>query len=128
MIPVDDDQSVPRWVLPEALQYLADEGDYEGVSAILRSFKLDTTARLSLLSAAIASADVVQIRVQAHAISGSARLVGADAMVPVCHRIEAEAADGSAAELGKLLELIRTRFEETCRAIWVEAGPRSSTA
>jgi HPt (histidine-containing phosphotransfer) domain-containing protein len=116
MISRDDDQSVPRWVLPEALQYLVDEGDYEGVSGVLTSFKIDTTARLNLLAGAVASGDVTQIRVQAHSIGGSAQLVGADAMVPVCHRMEAEAASG-AAELGKLLELIRTRFEETCRAI-----------
>lgn len=116
LIPVEEGQSQRRWILPEALQYLAEEGDYEGISAILTTFKTDTSSRLNLLRSAVASADAAAIRTQAHAISGSARLVGADAMVSVCREIEVEAANGSAAELSKLLEIVQDRFEECCRS------------
>ena len=96
----------------------------EGVAAILATFKTDTTSRLKLLQTAVATADAAEIRTQAHAISGSARLVGADDIVSVCRIIE-EAANGSSAGLSKLVELIRTRFEEIRCAIDVRISQPS---
>lgn len=113
--PVDEGQYESKWLLPEALQYLAEEGDLEAIAAILSTFKADTTSRLRLLRLAVEGADTVQIRSQAHAINGSARLVGADAIVEACLEMELKAANASVPELSKLLDLIGTRFEDACR-------------
>ena len=113
--PGDETQDEPKWLLPDALQYLADEGDHEAIAAILSTFKTDTASRLRLLRLAVESADMAQIRTQAHAISGSARLVGAAAMVEACLEMELAASSGSVTELSKLMELIWNRFEEACR-------------
>jgi HPt (histidine-containing phosphotransfer) domain-containing protein len=122
-LPGAESESQPRWVPPETLQQLAQDGDDETLAAVIAVFKSDTTSRLGLLQSAIASADSAQIRAQAHAINGSAGLVGADAMISACRKMEIEAANGSAAELSTLLDLIRTSFDEICRAIDMERGP-----
>jgi HPt (histidine-containing phosphotransfer) domain-containing protein len=116
---IEEGQSLRAWVLPEAIQYLMDDGDHEAVAAILSSFRTDTTRRLELLYRAVESGDAAQIRTQAHAIAGSARSVGADAMAEVCRETELAAADPPGADLRKLWELIRERFQEACRGLQI---------
>ena len=106
-----------RWVLPEALEYLIDEGDHEAIAAILAKFKSDTRARIQVLRKAVENADAREIRSQAHAINGNARLVGADAIVDVCRQVEIRAEHGDGAELIRLVELIDERFCAVCQSV-----------
>jgi HPt (histidine-containing phosphotransfer) domain-containing protein len=112
---VDAAERQANWVLPEALQYLAEEEDHEAIAAIVSTFRADTAVRLDLLRRAVDRADVAEIRTQAHAITGSARLVGADAVAGVCRQVEAAAV--APEELTRLVELIGVRFEEACRSM-----------
>lgn len=105
------------WVLPEALQYLIDEGDHDAIAAILCKFKSDTRSRLQLLRGAVENANAREIRSQAHAINGNARLVGAETIVSVCRQLEIDAENGEAAALIRLVELIDERFCAVCQSV-----------
>jgi HPt (histidine-containing phosphotransfer) domain-containing protein len=106
-----------QWRLPRALQELANDGAGEVVRDILVTFQCDTNSRVMLLRAASAGSDRTALRVQAHAIKGSAMQVGADEVAAVCRILEANAAQASAAQIETLLARIETCFNEVRRAM-----------
>lgn len=106
-----------QWSLPESLQELAQDGADEVVREILISFQTDTSSRLLRLQCALESSDRDAIRLQAHAIRGSAVQVGADAVAAVCRALESASAQQSAADIATLLMRVESCFDEVCRAM-----------
>ncbi|SPF38264.1 hypothetical protein SBA4_2140009 [Candidatus Sulfopaludibacter sp. SbA4] len=108
--------------LPESLQELAqDDADEDGadevVREILASFQADTSSRLLRLHRALERSGRDAIRLQAHAIRGSAVQVGADAVAAVCGALESSSAQQSAADIATLLMRVQACFDEVCRAV-----------
>jgi len=113
-VPVRTDS---QWNLPETLQELARDGEAEVVQEILTSFQSDTSSRLLRLHHALENSDRAAIRLEAHAIRGSAVQVGADAVAAVCQVLESASAQQSAVDIATLLMRVRTCFDEVCRAM-----------
>ena len=76
-LPGAESESQPRWVPPETLQQLAQDGDDETLTAVIAVFKSDTTSRLGLLQSAIASAEADRgdDRTQGQALTPSASMM-----------------------------------------------------
>jgi HPt (histidine-containing phosphotransfer) domain-containing protein len=79
-----------QWAPPPALRDL-ETGAGGFVAEMIADFTTDTTIRLQHLRRAAASADSSRVRAEVHAIKGSAREMGADAIVRLCLEIEREA-------------------------------------
>jgi len=105
------------WGLPEVLQELARDGAEDEVQEILTSFQSDTSSRLLRLQRALENSDRAAIRLQAHAIRGSALQVGADSVAVVCGILESASPQQPVADLANLLIKAQTCFDEVCRAM-----------
>jgi two-component system sensor histidine kinase/response regulator len=107
-----------EWVLPEALQELAEAGDREIVGEVLTLFQSDTESRLQELRQAVVCGDRGRVRAQAHSMKGSSIQVGANALADSCREMELTAE--TRPELMSLLEEIETRFTAVSKAISLE--------
>jgi len=110
-------QADSQWSLPQGLQELASDGAEAVVRDILATFQSDTNSRVMLLRKASQAADRAALRLQAHAIKGSAMQVGADEVAAACRILEASAAQASTAQIEVLLAQIETCFDKVRRAM-----------
>ena len=110
-------QAGSQWSLPRALQELASDGAEAAVRDILATFQSDTGSRVMLLRKASQGSDRAALRLQAHAIKGSAMQVGADEVAAACRILEASAAQASAGQIEVLLAQIETCFDQVRRAM-----------
>ncbi len=90
---------------------LAAGGDRDTVLEVLELFRSDTALRFARMREGLATADLREIRAQAHAIKGSAVQVGARSLAVLCQRIEQAGQD-----VESLVELAEADFGELCGA------------
>jgi HPt (histidine-containing phosphotransfer) domain-containing protein len=102
-----------QWTPPQLLRDLED-GASGFVAEMIADFRADTATRLQRLRRAAADADSSKVRAEAHAIRGSAREMGADALVQLCQEIELKAPNPNAPDRIQELE---ARFGEVSRAM-----------
>lgn len=78
------------WELPASLSEIEQEGDIEFMLSVISAFQEDSESRLRVLGEAVDSGDTAAVRMQAHAIKGSAREVGANELASICAEIESK--------------------------------------
>ena len=116
------------WHLPEALREIEEAGDVTIVLELIDSFQNDTAARFERLHAAVARLDAAMVKAEAHAMQGSARQMGAEALADLCQAVEASAAQRNWLELEGQVEQADLRFAEVRNAMaeYVRARRRPS--
>src|ERR1019366_1156416 len=77
------------WHLPETLREMEEAGDDSIVLELIAFFQDDTASRIERLHAAVARLDAPTVKAEAHAMRGSARQMGAEALADLCQTIEA---------------------------------------
>jgi HPt (histidine-containing phosphotransfer) domain-containing protein len=100
------------WDLPETLREIEEAGDETFMLELIASFQNDTARRFERLHAAIARLDAATVKAEAHAIRGSARQMGAEALADSCQKVEAVAPLMNWPELESQMEQARLRFAE----------------
>ena len=116
------------WHPPEALREIEETGDVTIVLELIDSFQNDTTRRFERLHAAVARLDAATVKAEAHAMQGSARQMGAEALADLCRSVEASAAQSNWLALEGQVEQADLRFAEARNAMaeYVKArGPAS---
>jgi HPt (histidine-containing phosphotransfer) domain-containing protein len=122
------DRIETMWHLPEALREIEEAGDVTIVLELIDSFQNDTAARFERLHAAVARLDAAMVKAEAHAMQGSARQMGAEALADLCQAVEASAAQRNWLELEGQVEQADLRFAEVRNAMaeYVKARWRPS--
>jgi HPt (histidine-containing phosphotransfer) domain-containing protein len=122
------DRIETMWHLPEALREIEEAGDVTIVLELIDSFQNDTAARFERLHAAVARLDAAMVKAEAHAMQGSARQMGAEALADLCQAVEASAAQRNWLELEGQVEQADLRFAEVRNAMaeYVRARRRPS--
>jgi HPt (histidine-containing phosphotransfer) domain-containing protein len=87
------DRSETVWYLPETLREIEQAGDETIVLELITSFQNDTARRFECLHAAVARLDAATVTAEAHAMQGSARQMGAEALADLCQAVEAAAGE-----------------------------------
>ena len=105
-----------QWAPPPSLRDL-EAGASGFVAEMIADFTTDTTTRLQHLRRAAANADSSRVRAEVHAIRGSAREMGADAIVRLCVEIERETPDPNASNIKDCIRELEARFGEVSRAM-----------
>jgi len=105
-----------QWAPPQLLRDL-EAGASGFVAEMIADFTTDTTTRLQHLRRAAANADSSGVRAEVHAIKGSAREMGADAIVKLCLEIESRAPDPNASNIKDRIQELEARFSEVSRAM-----------
>ena len=108
------------WVLPDELRMLAESGDAAVVREVISVFQSDTAKRLERIREALASGNMLQVKLEAHAVKGSAGQVGAASLSAICRRIEAESATAGREQLERLLRDAETFLSLAETALGVE--------
>jgi HPt (histidine-containing phosphotransfer) domain-containing protein len=85
------DRSETMWHLPETLREFEQTGDETIVLELIDSFQNDTAHRFERLHDAVARLDAATVKAEAHAVGGSARQMGAEALADLCQAVEAVA-------------------------------------
>jgi HPt (histidine-containing phosphotransfer) domain-containing protein len=91
---------------------------------ILGHFVRQNRDRMAQVMAALEAADRVQVAQLAHAVKGSAAMVGAGHLAHLANRIEVDAADGSPALLVNSVSAMQAEFAavlQTLRALYPAA-------
>ena len=91
------------------------------VSEVLDAFIEDTHARVGRMRAAASAGDIAQLRAEAHAVKGSAGMVGAQKLAGICDVIEGEGYQG----LGTV-QLLDTMAEELLQLQYRVVATRSN--
>jgi HPt (histidine-containing phosphotransfer) domain-containing protein len=122
------DRIETMWHLPEALREIEEAGDVTIVLELIDSFQNDTAGRFERLHAAVARLDAAMVKAEAHAMQGSARQMGAEALADLCQAVEASAAQRNWLELEGQVEQADLRFAEVRNAMaeYVRARRRPS--
>jgi HPt (histidine-containing phosphotransfer) domain-containing protein len=107
----------PGWVLPEALEYLAQGGAANLVTEIMDDFRTDVAARLLRLRQAVARNDGPGIKIEAHSIKGSSAQMGASDLAAACLKLEIDAGADKESLAGPQVEAIQALFDQVCLAI-----------
>ena len=105
-----------HWAPPPLLRDL-ETGASGFVAEMIADFTTDTAARLQRLRRAAANADSSRVRAEAHAIKGSAREMGADAIARLCLEIEQKAPGPDASNIQDRIVELEARFGEISRAM-----------
>jgi HPt (histidine-containing phosphotransfer) domain-containing protein len=105
-----------QWAPPQTLRDI-EIGASGFVAEMIADFTTDTATRLQHLRRAAANADSSRVRAEAHAIKGSAREMGADAIVQLCLEIELKAPDPNASNIKDRIQELEARFGEVSRAM-----------
>ena len=116
------------WDLPETLREIEEAGDESFVQELITSFQNDTARRFERLSAAVARLDAATVKAEAHAMRGSARQMGADALAELCQKVESAAPHMNWPELERQVEQVDLRFAEirTAMSEFMDARYRAS--
>jgi HPt (histidine-containing phosphotransfer) domain-containing protein len=85
---------------------------------LLNAFDLDTAARIARARAALEDFDFRTMQVEAHAIKGGARQVGADSLADACQELESVSASRDVWGASRSLDRVRGRFEKVRRAMF----------
>jgi HPt (histidine-containing phosphotransfer) domain-containing protein len=122
------DRSDTMWHLPETLREFEQTGDETIVLELIDSFQNDTAHRFERLHDAVARLDAATVKAEAHAVGGSARQMGAEALADLCQAVEAGAPQMTWPELENHLEQADLRFAEvrTAMSEFVDARWRAS--
>jgi HPt (histidine-containing phosphotransfer) domain-containing protein len=122
------DRIETMWHLPEALREIEEAGDVTIVLELIDSFQNDTAGRFERLHAAVARLDAATVKAEAHAIQGSARQMGAEALADRWREVEASAAQRNWLALEGQVEQADLRFAEVRNAMaeYVRARRRPS--
>ena len=122
------------WHLPETLREIEQAGDETIVLELIDSFQNDTAHRFERLHAAVARLDAATVKAEAHAIQGSARQMGAEALADLCQAVEAAAPqidwrelEGQMEQADLLFAEVRTAMSEFVNARWRGSECRSSS-
>jgi HPt (histidine-containing phosphotransfer) domain-containing protein len=105
------------WQLPEALREIEAAGDDSIVLELIDSFQNDTASRLERLHNAVARLDGARVKAEAHAVRGSARQMGAEALANLCQAVEAGASQMNWLELEYQVKQADVRFAEVRNAM-----------
>lgn len=84
---------------------------------VLNAFDLDTAARIQRVRRALADFDFRTIQVEAHAIRGGARQVGADALADACQELETGSTSRNPSGASGSLDRVQELFEKVRRAM-----------
>jgi histidine phosphotransfer protein HptB len=116
------------WHLPETLREFEQTGDETIVLELIDSFQNDTAHRFERLHDAVARLDAATVKAEAHAVGGSARQMGAEALADLCQAVEAGAPQMTWPELESKMEQADLRFAEvrTAMSEFVDARWRAS--
>ena len=106
------------WAPPALLLEVA-SGDDDLLREVVGDFERDTESRLEVTRRALAGGDTARLKAEAHAIKGSSRQVGAEAMGNTCQQIESSALQASPYELADRLTQLEAEFQEVCAAMKV---------
>src|ERR1035441_9426700 len=128
------DRSEAMWHPPEALREIEETGDVTIVLELITSFQNDTARRFERLHAAVARLDAATVTAEAHAMQGSARQMGAEALADLCQAVEAAAPRVNWPELGGQVEQadllfaeVRTTIRRIVNSQWRGSECRSSS-
>jgi HPt (histidine-containing phosphotransfer) domain-containing protein len=108
--------AVCQWAPPQLLCDL-ETGASGFVAEMIADFTTDTANRLQHLRRAAADADLSGVRAEVHAIRGSAREMGADALVRLCLEIERKAHDPAEPNISDCVRELEACFGEVSRAM-----------
>jgi HPt (histidine-containing phosphotransfer) domain-containing protein len=111
------DRSETMWHLPETLLEMEEAGDETIVLELIDSFQSDTASRFDRMHRAVARLDAATVTAEAHAMRGSARQMGAEALANLCQAVEAGAPRMNWRELEGQLEQADLRFAEVRNAM-----------
>ena len=100
------------WQLPETLREMEVDGDDGIVLELIDSFQNDTARRFERLHGAVARLHAATVTAEAHAMRGSARQMGAEALANLCQAVEAAAPQTTWRDLEGQLEQADLRFAE----------------
>ena len=116
------------WHMPEALREIEEAGDVTVLLELVNSFQDDTIKRFERLRAAVARLDSATAKAEAHAMQGSARQMGAEALADLCLAVEASAAQRNWLETEGQMAQADLRFAEAWDAMaeYVKARWRAS--
>ena len=116
------------WHPPETLREIEGAGDVTIVLELIDFFQNDTYRRFERLHAAVARLDAATVKAEAHAMQGSARQMGAEALADRWREVEASAAQRNWLVLEGQVEQADLRFAEVCNAMadYVKARWRAS--
>jgi HPt (histidine-containing phosphotransfer) domain-containing protein len=122
------DRSKTMWDLPETLREIEEAGDETFVLELITSFQNDTARRFERLRAAVARLDAATVKAEAHAMRGSARQMGAEALADSCQKVESAAPHMNWAELESQMEQAHLHFAEirTDMSEFIDARWRAS--
>src|ERR1017187_7025692 len=85
---VSMDRSETMWHLPETLREFEQTGDETIVLDLITEFQTDTAHRSERLHDAVARLETPTVKAEAHAVGGSARQLGAEALADPCPAVE----------------------------------------
>jgi len=103
--------SPPRFLL-EAVS-----GDDDPIPDLIDTFHTDAGARMRQIRAALADLDFSRIGAEAHAIGGSARQIGADAVADACQELETVSKLREISLAGARMNRVQSLLEEARRAM-----------
>ncbi len=106
------DYSTRRAWSPPALLLEAAGDDGGLIAKLIDAFGRDTDARMEQMRGALAASSYPKIRVEAHAIKGSARQMGADAVADACQELEFVCDLQGALLISARLSRVRELFDE----------------
>lgn len=84
---------------------------------LVKTFITDGSKRIEHMSCGIRNKDMDIIRLEAHALKGSARNVGAEPFAKLCEQVENQARDKDDTDFDSQLVQIQNEFEPLCRVI-----------
>jgi len=115
------------WQLPETLREMEVDGGDGIVLELIDSFQNDTAIRFVRLHYAVARLDGAGVKAEAHAVRGSARQMGAEALADLCQAVEAGAPEMNWPELEYQVKQAEVRFAEARNAMseYVKARRRA---
>ena len=115
------------WQLPETLREMEVDGDDGIVLELIDSFQNDTASRFVRLHYAVARFDGAGVKAEAHAVRGSARQMGAEALADLCQAVEAGAPEMNWPELEYQVKQAEVLFAEARNAMseYVKARRRA---
>ena len=111
------------WSPPASLLEIA-SGDDDLITELIQAFRSDAMGRIQRIQGAVAAGDFSRIRAEAHAIKGSARQVGADAVADRCQELERVAQAGNASLAAELWFRVQEALEDAYFGMALYCGTR----
>lgn len=112
-----DAPTIIDWPQLLMLRDLQDPGEPDVVAELIAMFLADSAERMSRVQEAARAGDVRAIGLEAHALKGSAALLGAEHLRLAAGEVEARARTDGMEAMGPPVDMMRLSLETTLRAL-----------